>query len=388
MKRSIKNAPIVTFVSIFVLGALLQLTCSAPPALPQTSPVVNPPPCDFNDNFYNANGINVTNLDLQAAGRFGTFRQTGPPASSFNGGTNNWVPDTTCSVNDPTRRNFRILATTGAYRDDNGAPTEFLSIIAFLLNQNFFTGVANKRNIQMVDIVGNFEAYTAPTQKVNGALAPAPCGTMGDGLTPCFPVTSVATPNLRQDWRVSSNRNAIDGSDNNVVSGSTIVNNAPFGYFCDDILGMWIVTYFWYTKYAVGGRPDQPSPTANCNKVLAAFATVNGTTLDGTPIVKTGDQLHFLEGVHGTPASVIGGGLQDSDLPPPTAPCGAENNEDPGGADGGAVWLVCPTIADPRQGAIALDAFPDVVFKPSGTPLDPAIFNNFKCLQSTGQFCP
>src|SRR2546425_8821142 len=101
-----------------MLGALLQLTCSAPPALPQTSPVVNPPPCDFSDNFYNGNGINVSNLNLAVAGRFGTFRQTGPPASSFNGGTNNWVPDSTCSVNDPTRRNFRILATTGGYVDD------------------------------------------------------------------------------------------------------------------------------------------------------------------------------------------------------------------------------------------------------------------------------
>src|SRR5260370_22924212 len=101
-----------------MLGSLLQLAGSAAAALPQTSPVINPPPCDFNDNFYNANGINVSNLDLQVAGRFGTFRQTGPPASSFNGGTNNWVADSTCSVTYPTRSNFRLLATTGAYVDD------------------------------------------------------------------------------------------------------------------------------------------------------------------------------------------------------------------------------------------------------------------------------
>ena len=253
MKSSIKNAPIVTFVSIFMLGALLQLTCSAPPALPQTSPVVNPPPCDFSDNFYNGNGINVSNLNLAVAGRFGTFRQTGPPASSFNGGTNNWVPDSTCSVNDPTRRNFRILATTGGYVDDGtGSPTDFISILAFLTNQNDFTSVANKRNIQMVDIVSNFEAYAALKQRLpGGTFALTPCGTMGTGATPCFPVTSVATPNLRQDWRFATNRNAIDGSDENRVSGTgsnaTIVNNSPFGYFCDDLLGMWIITYFWFT---------------------------------------------------------------------------------------------------------------------------------------------
>ncbi len=359
MKSSIKNAPIVTFVLIFMLGALLQLTCSAPPGLPQTSPVVNPPPCDFNDNFYNGNGINVSNLNLAVAGRFGTFRQTGPPASSFNGGTNNWVPDSTCSINDPTRRNFRILATTGGYVDDGtGSPTDFISIIAFLTNQNDFTSVANKRNIQMVDIVSNFEAYAALKQRLpNGTFALTPCGTMGTGATPCFPVTSVATPNLRQDWRFATNRNAIDGSDENRVSGTgsnaTIVNNSPFGYFCD------VITYFWFTV-----DPGSPGPT--CGPILANLAAKNGLSLDGTPIIKTADELNNdLEGNE----------------------CGAEGQEDVGGADGGAVWLVCPAIPDPRQGGIAPDAFPDVVFKPDGTPLDPAIINNFRCLQTTGQFC-
>ncbi len=372
MKSSMKNPPIVTFVSIFMLGALLQLTGSAPPALPQTSPVVNPPPCDFNDNFYNANGINVSNLDLQVAGRFGTFRQTGPPASSFNGGTNNWVADSTCSATDPTRRNFRILATTGGYVDDGtGSPTDFISILAFLTNQNDFTGVANARNIQMVDIVTNFEAYAALKQRLpNGTFARNPCGTMASPdapTTPCFPVTSVATPNLRQDWRFATNRNAIDGSDANRVSGTgsnaTIVNNSPFGYFCDDLLGMWIITYFWFT---VDPANPNPNPMQQCGSILAALGQKNGFNLDGTPIIKTADELNTqLEANH----------------------CGAEGQEDMGGADGGAVWLVCPAIPDPRQGGIAADAFPDVVFKPDGTPLDPPIINNFRCLQTTGQFC-
>jgi len=372
VKSSIKNAPIVTFVSIFMLGTLLQLTCSAPPGLPQTSPVVNPPPCDFSDNFYNGNGINVSNLNLAVAGRFGTFRQTGPPASSFNGGTNNWVPDSTCSVNDPTRRNFRILATTGGYVDDGtGSPTDFISILAFLTNQNDFTGVANARNIQMVDIVTNFEAYAALKQRLpNGTFARNPCGTMASPdapTTPCFPVTSVATPNLRQDWRFATNRNAIDGSDENRVSGTgsnaTIVNNSPFGYFCDDLLGMWIITYFWFT---VDPANPNPNPMQQCGSILAGLGQKNGFNLDGTPIIKTADELNNqLEANH----------------------CGAEGQEDVGGADGGAVWLVCPAIPDPRQGGIAPDAFPDVVFKPDGTPLDPAIINNFRCLQTTGQFC-
>src|SRR5258708_38477414 len=42
----------------------------------QTFPVFNFPPCDFSDNFYTANHFDVTNLDTQAAGRFGNFRLT------------------------------------------------------------------------------------------------------------------------------------------------------------------------------------------------------------------------------------------------------------------------------------------------------------------------
>jgi len=330
----------------------------------------NPPPCDFNDAFYTANDINVTQLDTPGAQRFGFFRQFGPPAS---GSQANWVADPTCSTNDPTRKNVRILATTAGYIDDGtGAPTDFISIIAFLLNQNFFNGVANKRNLQMVDIVSNFEAYAANKQRLpNGTFALTPCGTMGTGATPCFPVTSVATPTLRQDWRFASNRNAIDGSDNNApvldangnpvrdpTNNNQIVGASPFGYFCDDLLGMWIVTYFWFTV-----DPENPGPV--CGPILAALRKKNGTSLDGTPIIKTADELNNQLEANG---------------------CGAEGQEDTGGADGGAVWIICPTILDPRNGAIAKDAFLDQVKQRSGAPLDPAFNANFNCLQQVGQF--
>jgi hypothetical protein len=155
------------------------------------------------------------------------------------------------SNSDPTRKNIRILATTGGYPDDGtGTANEFISIIAFVLNQNFFNsanqsgGAGNARGIAMEDIAGNFEGYAALKQTGHdGHLAPTPCGTMRDTTlpngTPCFPVTSVATPSLRQDWRFATNRNAIDGSDGNdplgIVSGTP--NDSPFGYFCDDLLG-------------------------------------------------------------------------------------------------------------------------------------------------------
>jgi hypothetical protein len=366
--------------SVFLV-CLLTLSVSLSAQTTTSFPVFNFPPCDFSDNFYTANDFDVTNLHTQAAGRFGDFRQFGPPA--FLPGQVNWVNDGNCSVNDPNRRNVRILATTGAYKDNDGAPTEFLSIIAFVLNQNFFlTGAMgiNARGFTAQAIINNFEAYGATTQKVNGVLAPSPCGTMGDGLTPCFDVTSVATPVLRHDWRVSSNRNAIDGSSNGPKT--------PFSYFGDDLTGSWIVTYFWWTKFAVGGRPGQPTPTSTCQTIMAAAGAQNGFSLDGTPILHTGDELHFIEGVPGTPPQFGFTQAQTTQLlqAQATAPCGAEGNEDVGGKDGGAVWLVCPTILDPRNGAIAQDAFLDVVRK-NGSPIDARFQTNFSCLQSTGKFC-
>src|SRR6266704_2495335 len=275
-------------------------------------PRFNYPPCDFNDNFYTEVGFDASKLSTMGF-RFGDARLTGAPA--FLPGQVNWVTDGNCSVNDPNRRNVRILATTGAYKDDTGLPTEFFSAIAFVFNQNFFTSNVDARGFQLQDIVGAFEAYVAPKQSVNGVLAPAPCGSMGDG-------------------------------------------------------------------------PDQPTPTSTCQTILAAAGKQNGFSLDGTPILHSGDELHFIEGVPGTPPQ-FGFSQRQTDAllqAQATAPCGAEGAEAPNGTDGGPVWLVCPTILDPRNGAIATDAFLDVVRK-NGSPIDARFQTTFSCLQSAGKFC-
>src|SRR3989442_7286288 len=124
-------------------------------------------------------------------------------------------------------------------------------------------------------------------------------------------------------WRISSNRNAIDGSSNGPAS--------PFGYFCDDLLGAWIVTYFWWTQNAVGGISSTGqtiTPTATCNTVLAQAAKANGTSLDGTPILHTGTELHFIEGVPGTPPQFGFTQNQTNAIlaAEATAPCGLEGN--------------------------------------------------------------
>jgi hypothetical protein len=372
----------------------------------------NAPPCDYNDTFYMDNGIDPTQLQ----GRFGSARQFGPPAGN---GQANWVADKNCATNDPNRRDFRILATTGGYIDDeSGNATDFISLIAFATSQSVFetsysrtvgaiaagggntisiVNSQNPRNISMQYIVSNFEAYPALKQSVgNGVLAPTPCGTLFDPNiptnSPCFSVASVATPNLRQDWRFASNRNAIDGSDNNCISTDPNVcaspSDSPFGYFCDDLLGIWVNTYFWFTHHGVGNpanNNEQPDPL--CSAMMNQLISMHGKNLDGTGVIITGNELNFLEGkdVGTTP---LGPNFPNPPLFSDGEGCAAEGQLDTGGADSpGAAWDICPTIPDPRAGAITLDAFLDTVRFSNGTPVDNRFNQNYACLQTFGLFC-
>jgi len=389
-----------------------------PPIIGDADDNFNPPPCDFNDTFYKDNGLDP-NSPFNV-GRFGTSRQTGPPAT---GNQKNWVADSTCVTRDPNRRNFRILATTGGNADDgnspftNGMPEtfEFISILSFVTKQDAFetsysrtvgainggldgdqqnagttisiapgtdpngnvTGL-NPRGISMEQIVSNFEAYAAVKQRQpDGTFATNPCAAdIASSLappTPCFKVDSVNTvftPNLRQDWRFATNRNAMDGSDNNCIStdvnvcgnGITLTkaSDSPFGYFCDDTLGMWILTYFWFVV-----SPDGLDPNSTCGKQYAMIGAKNGFNLDGTPIVLTATELNVnLEGNN----------------------CAAEGKLAVNGDDKGAVWLVCPAIPDPRAGAISLDAFLDQVHLANGFPQNLNLTIDFLSLQIFGVF--
>ena len=380
----------------------------SPPIIGDADDNFNPPPCDYNDTFYKDNG-----LDPNSAfnvGRFGSFRQTGPPAT---GNQKNWVADSTCVTRDPNRRNFRILATTGGNADDGNSPFtnnmpetfEFISILSFVTKQDAFessysrtvgainggldgdqhnagttislvqgtdpngnlTGL-NPRGISMEQIVSNFEAYAAVKQTLaDGTFATNPCAAdMQSPLappTPCFlvnNVNTVFTPNLRQDWRFATNRNAMDGSDNNCINTTTCaaISDSPYGYFCDDLLGMWILTYFWFVK-----PPNTTDPT--CSQVFANIGAKNGFNLDGTPIILTAFELNQQIEANN---------------------CGAEGKEAVNGADGGAVWLVCPALPDPRAGAIAPDAFLDQVHLANGFPQNLNLTIDFLSLQIFGLF--
>jgi hypothetical protein len=165
----------------------------------------------------------------------------------------------------------------------------------------------------------------------------------------------------------------MDGSDGNCINDVNCGvpgHDSPFGYFCDDLLGMWIITYFWFTAPA--------NDTGACGQIyhnIGAGTTevVNGQTIqvpgngfspDGFPVILTANELNLQLEANG---------------------CGAEGQQDPGGSDGGAAWLVCPAIPDPRNGGITSDAFLDLTTHNS--LLDPFIINNFNCLQQTGKFC-
>jgi len=372
----------------------------------------NPPPCDYNNTFYQDNGVDPT----QVQGRFGPNRQFGPPARTS--GQANWVTDRDCGENDPVRTNVRVLASTGGYIDDGtGNATDFISLIGFLSSQQAFetsysrtigaipagggntisiSNSQNPRGIALQDIVSNFEAYPALKQTVaNGVIAPTPCGSMFDSNlpanSPCFSVASVATPNLREDWRFASNRNAIDGSDNNCISNDPTVcaanSDSPYGYFCDDLLGIWINTYFWFTHHAVGNPATNEQPDPLCTSMMNQLISMHGKNLDGTGVIITANELNFLEGKD-VGAQPLGPSFPNPPLFSDGEGCTQEGQLDTGGADApGAVWDICPTIPDPRAGAIAQDAFLDSVRLPNGTPIDKRFNQNFACLQVDGRFC-
>jgi len=118
---------------------------------------------------------------------------------------------------------------------------------------------------------------------------------------------------------------------------------------------MWIITYFWFTA---------PPNDAKCGPIYHNIGNANGFTSDGFPVILTAHELNDELEANG---------------------CGAEAHEQPDGSNGGAVWLVCPAIPDPRNGAIASDAFLDVTTHNS--LLDSFVSNNFACLKNTGKFC-
>ena len=96
---------------------------------------------------------------------------------------------------------------------------------------------------------------------------------------------------------------------------------------------MWINSFFWYTV----DPADHTSPLGKtCTPILKKLGQQNGLTPDGTPIVKTGDELDNILEANG---------------------CAAEGQLAFDGSDRGAIWLVYPRFQIRAQGPFQLMIF-------------------------------
>lgn len=155
---------------------------------------VNPPPFDFSDDFYRANGLVPGNIVL----RVGTASRS----------TRDWVVDN--SNTDPNRRNIRILETIPG-TDGSGNLT--YANITGVLNSTSFERNANgsltARGQSAVALAERFRVFIFPKASAGSILDPF-------------------LPNKRQD-------NVFDTRD---------------GYFSNNPLGMWVAAFVVYTPKA------------------------------------------------------------------------------------------------------------------------------------------
>ena len=126
------------------------------------------------------------------------------------------------------------------------------------------------------------------------------------------------------------------------------------GYFSNDPLGLWVAVWVVYTPSAF---------TAEGRKELDPIAAANGRDLDGTPILTSPSQLDNLAAK----------GLIEFRTRPVDDPVFR--------------WVICPIPEDPRDGFIRPDAFLRDVIRPDNRPVFPALRNNFRCLQDSGDWC-
>ena len=121
--------------------------------------------------------------------------------------------------------------------------------------------------------------------------------------------------------------------------------------------------------------------------MMNQLISMHGRNLDGTGVIITANELNFLEG-NDVGATPLGPNFPTPPLFSDGEGCAAEGQLDTGGADApGAVWGICPTIPDPRTGAITQDAFLDTVRFSNGTPVDNRFNKTYACLEVFGLFC-
>jgi hypothetical protein len=219
-----------TTLGILALAAVVLTTTFQPVSIWADFRRYNPGPFDFSDGFYLKNGVDP----LQIMQRPGNPDR---PAS-------HWALDD--SNTDPTRRGVRVTETTGGFDKDGNLI--YYSIMGMLTPATFTNDSAGARAKAVAE---DFRAFLFPktTRKPDGS--------------PGSVILSPAPPNRRQD---------------NVFDTKT-------GYLCDNLLGLWVVTFVVYTQQAF---------TPAGQAALAPIAATNGLDLDGTPLLKRVDEIEAL----------------------------------------------------------------------------------------------
>ena len=231
MSKRPQRSAIVRSVAL-VLLALTVLALNPIPVRAEDGQKTNPPPFDFNDQFYLGNGINPPNI-LQRVGtstnptRNWTICQPGDPAP--------------CPNTDQNRNQTRVLQTTGGFAFDGSLL--YYSIMGFVTPSTFNTDSSGQGALA---IANRRVAFIFPIRQADGTYIKSP-----------------ALANRRQD-------NLFD------TSG---------GYLGQDPLGLWILDFVELTPFGVSPAGQQ---------ILAPFAQRNGVGTDGTAVVKTLDDINTL----------------------------------------------------------------------------------------------
>jgi hypothetical protein len=206
--------------------------------------------------------------------------------------------------NGPELNNVRILGQAAAY--DHGGNRIFFYVTGLPTLASFLDNSAGR---QALEIAERYNVYEFPRA--------------GNGQFAVFP--------KRQD----------------------LIADLRNGYFSNNPLGVWKINLVRFTPAAFDTDAGRAA--------LAQLAARNGHDLDGTPIVKTLDEIEVLRTAR----------LVTIDTPPSD------------GGPGVFRWFFCPVIENPRDGAIAPDAFLDVTENEDAG----AFVRLFDCYQRNGREC-
>jgi hypothetical protein len=206
------------------------------------------------------------------------------------------------TTTDPNHRNVRVTATAGGFDHDGN-----LVFFAVFANVNPATFLASSAGQNAKSTANGFHAFGFPRASGTGR---------------------------RQDDVFETNH----------------------GFDGKDPIAIWTKAAVAYTSAA--------TTTAAGQQALASLAASNGTDLDGTPMIRTTDEIESLSGQGFVSVTTL---AQDGSAGPP--------------------WFLCPIIVNPTGHSIAADATLAVTLKPDGTALVPQFPQLFHCLQSTGSAC-